>query len=298
MRAVDQDEGLLPIGMFSRASSLSIKALRAYHEGGILVPARVDPRPATAATPPTSWPTPPSSCGCGRWTCRSSRCGRCSGPAIPEVTRRILVEHRIGMEARLAATERIVAELQSGPAPTTHTPVHVRTEPAVDTVRIVAEVPDVDLWAFLDDAFARLRAVLTPPASAAVGPPSALYPPEIAEEGAEHVEAFLAVGSPVPLTGRPPCGGRRPAVGLGEVPAGPVAVLVHAGSYDTIGDTYRTLGAWVARHARHAGDRRPRAVRASARPTSPRPRTTGPRSPGRSSTGRARPPIRRRDHGP
>ena len=35
--------GTLPIGMFSRASSISIKALRAYHEAGILVPARVDP---------------------------------------------------------------------------------------------------------------------------------------------------------------------------------------------------------------------------------------------------------------
>jgi DNA-binding transcriptional MerR regulator len=34
--------GLLPIGMFSRASSLSIKMLRAYHEAGILVPAEVD----------------------------------------------------------------------------------------------------------------------------------------------------------------------------------------------------------------------------------------------------------------
>ena len=38
------DEPLLPIGMFSRASSLSIKALRAYHDAGILVPARVDPQ--------------------------------------------------------------------------------------------------------------------------------------------------------------------------------------------------------------------------------------------------------------
>jgi len=32
-------------------------------------------------------------------------------------------------------------------------------------------------------------------------------------------------------------------------------VLVHAGAYDSLGDTYRTLGAWVARHADHAGDR-------------------------------------------
>ena len=34
--------GLLSIGAFSRASQLSIKTLRAYHEAGILVPARVD----------------------------------------------------------------------------------------------------------------------------------------------------------------------------------------------------------------------------------------------------------------
>lgn len=33
----------LRIGPFSRASSLSIKALRAYHETGLFVPAVVDP---------------------------------------------------------------------------------------------------------------------------------------------------------------------------------------------------------------------------------------------------------------
>ena len=59
--------------------------------------------------------------------------------------------------------------------------------------------------------------------------------------------AFVAVRDPVPVHG----GGS--GVRLGEVPAAWVAVLVHAGSYDTILDTYRTLGAWVARHATHVG---------------------------------------------
>ena len=34
----------MPIGMFSRASSLSIKSLRAHHESGLLVPASIDPQ--------------------------------------------------------------------------------------------------------------------------------------------------------------------------------------------------------------------------------------------------------------
>ena len=33
----------LPIGDFSRMTHLSIKALRHYHEVGVLVPAEVDP---------------------------------------------------------------------------------------------------------------------------------------------------------------------------------------------------------------------------------------------------------------
>ena len=33
----------MAIGTFSRASTLSVKALQAYHEAGILVPTRVDP---------------------------------------------------------------------------------------------------------------------------------------------------------------------------------------------------------------------------------------------------------------
>jgi effector-binding domain-containing protein len=37
-----------------------------------------------------------------------------------------------------------------------------------------------------------------------------------------------------------------------EIPAAQVAVLVHAGPYDTIGDSYRHLGGWVAHHAHPA----------------------------------------------
>jgi effector-binding domain-containing protein len=47
----------------------------------------------------------------------------------------------------------------------------------------------------------------------------------------------------------------EPDVSVGEVPAATVAVLVHAGDYDSIADTYRTLGVWIAHHARPTGER-------------------------------------------
>jgi DNA-binding transcriptional MerR regulator len=242
------DNGLLPIGMFSRASLLSIKTLRAYHEAGILVPAQVD-----------------------RFTgYRSYTADQLSDAAIvrrlraldlpldkvrqilhgrdPDLTRRVLAGHQVAMQARLAETERIVAELQSGIAPVTHTPVHIRDEAAIDTLRITARIGEAELAAWLGSAFERLSGVLDAAGVAPVGYPGTLYDAEIADE-LENAEAFIPVAAPfvVPSADR--------GVSLGEVPAARVAVLVHAGDYESMADTYRSLGAWVSRHAHNAGER-------------------------------------------
>jgi len=44
-------------------------------------------------------------------------------------------------------------------------------------------------------------------------------------------------------------------ISVGEVPGAWVAVLVHSGDYASVADTYRTLGAWVARNAEPSGGR-------------------------------------------
>jgi effector-binding domain-containing protein len=152
------------------------------------------------------------------------------------------------MQARLAETERIVAELQSGIAPATHTPVHIRDEAAVDTLRITARIGEAELAAWLGSAFERLSGVLDAAGVAPVGYPGTLYDAEIADE-LENAEAFIPVAAPfvVPSADR--------GVSLGEVPAARVAVLVHAGDYESMADTYRSLGAWVSRHAHNAGER-------------------------------------------
>jgi DNA-binding transcriptional MerR regulator len=245
---VDLD-ATMTIGTFSRASSLSIKTLRAYHEAGILVPARID-----GATGYRSYTVDQLADAAVILRLRAldvplEQVRRVLSARDPELTRAILAEHHTLMSERLALTERIVAELQAGTAPTTHTPVHVRDEPAMHTLRMVRTVTDDELWPWLASAHARIVEHLVHVGASPAGPVSALYQPEIAEDGIELVEAFVPVADPVAVVGA------DPDLALGEAPAARTAVLVHAGGYDTIGDTYRMLGAWVARHATPSGQR-------------------------------------------
>ncbi|MDQ3053999.1 MAG: hypothetical protein M3R66_09325 [Actinomycetota bacterium] len=90
--------GLMSIGMFSRSSLLSIKALRAYHAAGILVPARI-------------------------------------AQAVDEIHSGI--EH-----------------------PASLTPVHIREEPAIQTVGYRGRVREAAFATFLDTAYAALYEML------------------------------------------------------------------------------------------------------------------------------------------
>jgi DNA-binding transcriptional MerR regulator/effector-binding domain-containing protein len=235
--------------MFSRASSLSIKALRAYHEAGLLVPARVVDRTGYRSYTVDQLGDAAVIRRLRDLDLPLEQVGEVLRARDPDRTREVLARHAVAMQARLAETERIVAELQSGLAPTTHTPVHVRAEAAVDTVRLRGTVAEDEWSDWLGWAFARLERVLAGAGRAPTGPAGGLYDPEIVDDGPQAVEALIPVAGPFPL----PAG--EPDIGLGEVPAARVAVLVHAGSYDDIGDTYRALGAWVARHAEPTGQR-------------------------------------------
>jgi len=243
------DKGLLPIGMFSRASSLSIKTLRAYHEGGILVPARVDRSSGYRTYTVDQLADAAVISRLRALDLPLDKVRQVLEARDPELTRQILAEHHISMQERLAITERIVAELQSGAAPVTHTPVHVREEVAMDTLRIEGRVPSGQFATWIGDAFTHLSRFVRDHEVPVSGPPGAFFRPEIADEDYEEVEAFLPIAAPVAI----PAGTRD--VSLGEVPAARVAVLVHAGGYESMDETYRTLGAWVARNAQHAGER-------------------------------------------
>ena len=241
--------GLLPIGMFSRASSLSIKMLRAYHEAGILVPAQVDRFTGYRLYTPDQLADAAIIRRLRALDLSLEQVRDVVRARDPEFTRRVLAAHQRAMQARLAETERIVAELQSGLAPVTHTPVHVRQEPAVDTLFVRGNVKEAEFAEWVGSVFETLFGVVHQTEVQLAGAPGVLYDPEIADDEGEAVEAFVPIAEPIAL----PRSAR--GVSLGELPAVQAAVLVHAGDYASMADTYRTLGAWVAGHAEPSGER-------------------------------------------
>jgi DNA-binding transcriptional MerR regulator len=239
-------DGTLPIGMFSRASGLSIKALRAYHESGLLVPDSVDGRTGYRTYTVAQLADAAVIVRLRALDVPLAQVREVLVARSPELTRSVLSVHQATMQARLDETTRIITELQSGLAPVTHTPVHVRSEPAQHTMRIVEDVRVNDFPVWLADARAELTAFVRGAGLTAAGPPGLLCGAAIEDDDVERLEAFVPVGAPAAGRGR---------VAVGEVPSADVAVLVHAGDLDSLLDTYRTLGAWVAQHAEPSGER-------------------------------------------
>ncbi len=239
---------LMQIGVFSTATLVSIKALRLYHEQGLLVPAWIDP-----ATGYRSYRVSQLVDAQVIKRLRDLDVPLASVAEVvrardPEVTRRVIVGHEQVIRERLDDLGRLVAELQHAVSePLLQTPVFVRTEPAQHALAIAEELPNPEhetYTAFLGRAYALLDAACARRQVAPAEAAGALYPPKV-DGGSEVVTAYFPVAEPVLLDEHSIADG---VVNL-MLPTTTCAVLTHRGSFASIGDTYRQLGAWVATNA-------------------------------------------------
>lgn len=238
-------DGLLAIGAFSRASSLSIRTLRAYHESGLLVPASIDPASGYRSYTVDQLADAIAIVRLRDLDVPLPLVHQILTARDPDTTRDVLARHERTMRERLAEAERIVAALQNG-TPRSITPAHVFDTAHVTTLESSTRVSGEDLWDWLVASATRLRSVagahLADPAT--VG---ALYPPALLDDTHEQVTAFVAVTSPFLVDQRRHHGDE--AIRIGEIPARQWAALSHVDGFASIGETYRILGAWVARNA-------------------------------------------------
>lgn len=237
----------LTIGEFSRMTHLSVKALRHYHDVGVLEPAAIDPFTGyrsydASQVVPAQVIRRLRDLGMPLDSIRSVL----TAPDL-ETRNREIAAHLTQMERELEQTKATVAGLRAllaGPA--SRPAIEYRTIPAVTAVAVAQVVQAADLMTWGSGAFRALRAALAGAGLAEAGPPGALYPGDFFELARSEITAFVPVRPPA---GRASLGGQGAGVRLLEIPAVEAAVAVHEGSLDDSDRTYGALGSVVAERA-------------------------------------------------
>lgn len=226
----------LTIGDFSRMTHLSVKALRHYHETGVLEPAGVDPDSGYRLYAPNQVTT-----------AQVIRRFRDLGMPLeqvkavleaPDFTTRneIIVAHLARMESELEETRSTVASLRTLlERPPEETAVEYRSVAPIQAVGIAEPVTfDDSSMQWWEDAFAELYAALESAGIEPAGPAGALYSGEFFEEGRGEVVAFVPVAD----------GARGPR--RLEIPGAEYAVTIFEGPFAELDQAYGTLGEFVS----------------------------------------------------
>jgi DNA-binding transcriptional MerR regulator len=227
-------ETLVGIGEFSKMSYLSVKALRHYHDVGLLEPADIDP-----ATGYRRYDTGQVA------VAHAIRRFRDLDMPIEEIrlvlrapdevtSNQVILRHLDRMQQQLEQTQRTVASLQqvlSGEMDGEGR-VAIRHLPAVEVVATVSSVAFDDCADWLPVELEQLHERITEAGLSVAGPDGAWYSDEFFEAGKGDVTAFVPVTASSPdTTSYPSC---------------TVALLVHDGPFDDLDRTYGALGTVVA----------------------------------------------------
>ncbi|HVV77549.1 MAG TPA: MerR family transcriptional regulator [Mycobacteriales bacterium] len=229
----------LSIGDFSRMTYLSVKALRHYHDVGVLEPAEIDPDSGYRFYRP-------SQVGLAQMIRRLRDLGMPLDEVrtiveAPDAAARdeALVTHLRRMEAQLEATQQTVASLRTLlQQPDDRLSVAERDIAATPALAIREHVKGEDAVAWWMAAFELLHRTLREAGARRAGPDGALFPIEFFENEEGEVTVFVPVDE-VTATHLPS------RVLATVVPGIRAAVAVHDGPFGDLDRTYGALGTWV-----------------------------------------------------
>ena len=229
---------LVTIGDFSRMTHLSVKALRHYHDVGVLTPAQVDTASGYRLYDASQVPV-----------AQVIRRFRDLGMPLEEVKtvldapdvasrNEVVVAHLERMESQLSETQATVASLRALlERPATPIVVEYRSVPALPTLAITEAVTVDDLEDWWVEGFEELYRVLSAAGVEPAGPGGALYPNELFELEKGEVVVFVPVAGDVAPSGR---------AAPFQIPAAELAVTVHEGPFAELDQAYGALGTYVA----------------------------------------------------
>jgi DNA-binding transcriptional MerR regulator len=234
----------LSIGDFSRATHMTVRTLRHYHEVGLLEPAEVDPRTGYRRYAADQIPA-----------AQVIRRFRDLGMPLEEVQAVLaapdlrirnqrISAHLSRLEEELGQVQSTVASLRdllAAPSPgDISARIEVRTVPAAEAAAITAVVSADESAAWLQGALGELRATLAAHTAPVGGPAGGIYADEVFTRHRGQVTIFVPCTEQVPPTGR---------VTSTLIPGAELAVIEHHGPPADVDRAYGVLAAYVARHA-------------------------------------------------
>ncbi|HEY0812680.1 MAG TPA: MerR family transcriptional regulator [Pseudonocardia sp.] len=234
----------LSIGDFSRATHMTVKTLRHYHQRGLLEPAEVDPATGYRRYGIDQIPVAQV---IGRLRQLDMPLAEIQGVlSAPDlrVRNERIAAHLGRLEAELDRTQSAVASLRdllTAPPPgDVSARVELRSVQAVPAATITDVVAAEESAAWLQGALGELHATLTAQNVPVDGPAGGVFADELFTRHRGQVTIFVPCAGPVRPMGR---------VAAELIPSVELAVIEHAGPPADIDRTYGALGTWVARHA-------------------------------------------------
>ncbi len=231
---------LFSIGEFSRLSHLTVKALRHYHELGLLAPAEVDASSGYRLYEASQLTD-----------ARIIRRLRALDMPLDEVQEVIhagseaaqnlaIAAHLGHMETELQRTQDVVSSLRELlTRPLDPVSVSYKTIPETRAIAISEHVERANTGVWCEGAFGELSALVAAEDLAVTGPPAGIFPSAFITEGEADIVAFIPVVSSAE-SGR---------VHDLLVPEATFAVALHTGPFSNLDCSYGLIGTFVAEHA-------------------------------------------------
>ena len=241
---------LVPIGDFSRMTHLSVKALRFYHDQGLLEPARIDPSSGyrfydTGQVPVAQVIRRFRDLDMPLDQVRAVL----TAPDVETRTKEIIA-HLNAMESKLAELQTSVSSLRALlEAPAVRPEVEFRSIPATRALAVRGKVTVQQAWAWGTDVFGEIYGRIEQAGLTPAGPGGALFPAGFFELHEAELTAFVPVDGPV--AGGSPTGDSvtRGRAEITTIPGVEAAVMLHCGSPADSDQTYGALGTIVAERA-------------------------------------------------
>lgn len=235
----ERDPHLMPIGRFSEATRLSVKALRLYDEVGLLVPEYVDESNGYRYYGPAQTVRAE-----GIRLLRSvdmplDEIGRVLN-STPEKRDGVMAAHLERLEEGLASQQKKLAafaELAKGKRHLMPYEVSKKEIPAATIASVEAQVDLKSIGSAMGEGFGAIMGVLGPAGATPAGAPFVMYHDVIDEETTGKIEMCIPVAAGFESTDR---------VKSKQLPGGPAASTIHKGAYDEIAPAYHAVSQWMA----------------------------------------------------